>query len=244
MGLLKLATDTPGIDFYDYRDSDYYGKYKYRVRFSIEGVRYAMYEKNFDGLIKRYNILTGWKKIKDADRPVVTDNLEALGKFIDFRNMLKDNNTGLVRIEHNKIAMFSNDLSLLKTSESIKEGIFYDYTEAQTNNFIGVKSFVNDPKHKYRVYLKSRKVDDTIFATQLGDLLKRTPELYPSPSLRYWINGSLDTSRWSWRYRFTNATHFIDYDDETILSYLALIHGEFLGKRYKLEKRIENYGTN
>ena len=58
MGLLKLATDTPGIDFYDYRDSYYYGKYKYRVRFSLEGVRYAMYEKNFDGLMKRYNAIT------------------------------------------------------------------------------------------------------------------------------------------------------------------------------------------
>ena len=59
MGLLKLATDIQGIDFHDYRDSDYYGKYKYRVRFSIEGVRYAMYEKNFDGLMKRYNTITG-----------------------------------------------------------------------------------------------------------------------------------------------------------------------------------------
>ena len=117
MGLLKLATDIQGIDFYDYRDSDYYGKYKYRVRFSIEGVRYAMYEKNFDGLMKRYNTITGWKKIKDADRPVVTENLEALGKFIDFRNMLKENNNGVVRIECSKISIFGNDLALLKIED-------------------------------------------------------------------------------------------------------------------------------
>jgi len=244
MGLLKLATDTPGIDFYDYRDSDYYGKYKYRVRFSIEGVRYAMYEKNFDGLMKRYNILTGWKKIKDLDRPVVTENLEALGKFIDFRNMLKENNTGLVRIESSRISIFSNDLALLKTSESIKVGIFYDYTEAQTNNFVGVKSFVNDPKHKYRVYLKSKMIQNT-FVTQLDDLLKRSTDLHPSPSLKYWLQGyNNNAPSWSWRYRYTNSNHFIDYDEETLLSYLALMHGEYLGKRYKLEKRIENYGTN
>ena len=237
MGLLKLATDTPGIDFYDYRDSDYYGKYKYRVRFSLEGVRYAMYEKNFDGLMKRYNAITGWKKIRDADRPAVTDNLEVLGKFIDFRNMLKENNTGLVRIESSRISIFSNDLELLKTSESIKNGIFYDYTEVQTNNFVGVKSFVNDPKHKYRVYLKSKMIHES-FVTQLDDLLKRSKELYPSPSLKYWLQGYNNTApTWSWRYRYTNCNHFIDYDDETILSYLALMHGEFLGKRYKLEKR-------
>ena len=239
MGLLKSATDNPGIDFYDYRDSDYYGKYKYRVRFSIEGVRYAMYEKNFDGLMKRYNLLSGWKKIKDIDRPVVTENLEALEKFIDFRNMLKENNTGLVRIEGNKISIFSNDLALLNTSESIKNGIFYDYTEAQTNNFVGVKSFVNEPIHKYRVYLKSKMINNS-FVTQLDDLLKRSPDLYPSPSLKYWLQGyNSNAPSWSWRYRFTNCNHFIDYDEETLLSYLALMHGEFLGKRYKLEKRPE-----
>jgi hypothetical protein len=239
MGSLKLATDTPGIDFYDYRDSDYYNKYKYRVRFSIEGVRYAMYEKNFDGLMKRYNAITGWKKIRDADRPVVTDNLEALGKFIDFRNMLKENNTGLVRIESSKISIFSNDLALLKTSESIKAGIFYDYTEVKTNNFVGIKSFVKDPKYKYRVYLKSKMIQES-FVTQLDDLLNRSKDLHPSPSLKYWLKGYNNTApSWSWRYRFTSATHFIDYDDESTLSYLALMHGDYLGKRYKLEKRPE-----
>ena len=225
MGLLKLATDIPNIDFYDYRDSDYYGKYKYRVRFSLEGVRYAMYEKNFDGLIKRYNVLTGWKKIKDADRPVVTENLEALGKFIDFRNMLKENNTGLVRVESNKISIFSNDLELLKTSESIKNGIFYDYTETQINNFVGIKSFVNEPKHKYRVYLKSKLIQNS-FITQLDELLKRSTDLHPSPSLKYWLQGyNNNAPSWSWRYRYTNSNHFIDYDEETLLSYLALMIG-------------------
>ena len=43
----------------------------------------------------------------------------------------------------------------------------------------------------------------------------------------------------SWKYRYTNANHFIEYDDESTLSYLALMHGEILGKRYKLEKRPE-----
>ena len=44
----------------------------------------------------------------------------------------------------------------------------------------------------------------------------------------------------SWRYRFSSSTHFIDYDDESILSYIALMHGDMLGKRYKLEKLPED----
>ena len=237
MGLLKSVNDVPGINFLDYRDDNYYGKYKYRVRFTIEGIRYASYEKTVESLMKRYNTATGWKKIRKDDMPIVTQNLEALKQFIDFRNLFKEKQLGSVRVEHQKVAFFSNDLSLLKTCESIKSGIEYDYTQVQTSNFVGTKSFVNQPKHNYRVYLKSKKVESS-FAKQLYELLNRTKELYPSPSLKHWLNGSMaNNSQWSWRYRFTNSTHFIDYDDETILSYLALMHGEFLGKRYKLEKR-------
>lgn len=240
MGLLKSVSNVPGIDYYDYRDDDYYGKYKYRVRFTLSGVRYAAYEKNVEGLMKRYNATAGWRVIRKDDRDVVTNNLDHLKQFIEFRNSLKENGTGLTRVEHQKIAFFSNDLGLLKTAELIKPGIYYDYTQVQTNNFIGVKSFVKDPKHKFRVYLKSKKVEND-FAKKLGDLLGRTTNLYPSPSLSYWLTSQTNGTNphWSWRYRYTNSSHFIDYDDESTLSYLALMHGDFLGKRYKLEKRPE-----
>jgi hypothetical protein len=49
---------------------------------------------------------------------------------------------------------------------------------------------------------------------------------------------SKDSKRYGlWTFRYTSAAHFIDYDDESTLSYLALMHGEVLGKKYKLEKR-------
>ena len=46
MGLLKSVKDVPGIDFYEYRDSDYYNKYEYRARFNLVGVRYTWYVEN------------------------------------------------------------------------------------------------------------------------------------------------------------------------------------------------------
>jgi len=238
MGLLKSINNVPGIDYYDYRDDDYYGKYKYRVRFCLAGIRYAAYEKNVEGLMKRYNATAGWRVIRKEDRDVVTDNLEHLKQFIEFRNSLKENGTGLTRVEYQKIAFFSNDLGLLKTAESIKPGLYYDYTQVQTTNFVGVKSFMKEPKHKFRVYLRSRKVDND-FSKNLSSLLKRTPDLYPSPSLAYWLQSQTNGTNphWSWKYRYTNPAHFIDYDDESTLSYIGLMYSEYLGKRYKLEKR-------
>ena len=40
-----------------------------------------------------------------------------------------------------------------------------------------------------------------------------------------------------WFTNWTSANHFIDYDDESYLTYLALIYGDYLGKKFKLIKR-------
>lgn len=239
MGLLKSVNNVPGIDYYDYRDSEYYNKFIYRVRFKMPSIRYIINESTVDGLMKRYNATSGWRVIRDVDRPMVTADLEALKQLIELRKTVKKDGTATIRLEWNNASVFSNDLSFLKNIENIKPELDYDYTEVQTNNFVGVKSFVKEPKHKFRVYLKSKIVKGDL-VEQLDNLLKRTPSLYPSNSLKYWLLGaSLNKNQYSWRYRFTSPIHFIDYDDESTLSYLALMHGDYLGKRYKLEKRPE-----
>jgi len=239
MGLLKSVDNVPGIDYYDYRDSDYYNKFIYRVRFRMPTIRYIINETSVEGLMKRYNATSGWRVIKDTDRPEVTADLEALKKLIELRKSVKKDGTATIRLEWDTASIFSNDLSLLKNIENINPGLHYDYTQVQTNNFVGVKSFVKEPKHKFRVYFKCKMVKGDLIE-QLDGLLKRTPNLYPCNSLKYWLLGAVITkNQYSWKYRFTSPIHFIDYDDESVLSYLALMHGEYLGKRYKLEKRQE-----
>ena len=100
------------------------------------------------------------------------------------------------------------------------------------------RSFVDEPKHKFRVYLKSKRVEDG-FLEELKSTMERQKQLYPSNALRSWM--SRDNKRWGiWHFRWTSAAHFIDYDDESTLSYLALMYGDILGKKYKLEKRPDN----
>lgn len=237
MALLRLAKDTTDIDYYDYRDTDYYGKYKYRVRFNLPCVRYASFEKTVDGLLKRVNSQHEFKGVRKSDRPTVTHYLDSLVRFIEYRNNLKETNNGILRVESNTVAFFSNDLELLKLAKTINPESGCDYSEAKVTTFVGVKTFVNEPKHKYRVYFKSKMIENG-FVPQLSDLLNRSPGMHPSESLKYWLRSyQVNTLVYSWRYRYTNANHFIDYDDESTLSYLALMHGDILGKRYKLEKR-------
>lgn len=234
MGLLKSIDNVSGIDYYEYRDSQYYNKYEYRMRVKIPGIRYTWYCKNTEELDKKIaGKVPSWSSIRKEDLPIVIDNVDALKTVIKLQHSrTKTKNLGM-RVEGSTVAFFSSNLQDLQDIQTELSGYHCDYTQVQTSEYSGVKQFAGEPKHKYRVYLKSRKVEDK-FPKELQELFKRTPSLHPSASLTIWLTRSP-----SWKYRFSSASHFIDYDDESTLSYLAIMHGEMLGKKYKLEKRPE-----
>lgn len=236
MGLLKSVNDAPGIDYYEYRDSQYYNKYEYRVRFKLPGVRYTWWCKTPEDLDKKLNPKTkkrDYTNVKKEDVSEVTENINGLKAIIEIRDNRKKTKDYSIRIDQNTVAIFSNDLSALKALESKIGNYQYDYTQVQTSEYAGIKHFVDEPKHKYRVYLKSKRVGEG-FHKELRELIKKTPSLWPSNALNQWLTQSN-----SWRSQWSSSSHFIDYDNESTLSYLALMYGEMLGKKYKLEKRPE-----
>ena len=173
--------------------------------------------------------------ILTSDRDEIKENIPKLTKFLHWRNEIKKKKNSTIRVEHNTVAVFSNDLQELRDITNIIPDIEMDITQAQTSNFVGVKYFVRKPKHSYRVYLKSKRVEGS-FVKDLHEMFKKNKKLYPCHSLKQWAKGSEGNIN-MWRYRFSSSTHFIEYDDESTLSYLAILHGDMLGKRYKLEKR-------
>ena len=239
MGLLKSVDNVPGIDYYEYRDDDYYGKYTYRARITMLGMKHVSYSKDVADLVSRvthskYNY--GYNK---SERDSIKQNLPILSKLMEWKVQSKKDKNSTIRGEYNTIAIFSNDLAYLHALKSIDPNLIIKFTEVQKSNYAGIKHFVKEPKHKYRVYMKSRRIEPE-FITAWQELLERLEGLYPSPALQYWLsNYNVNQPSWSWRYRWCSASFFIDYDDESTLSYLALMHGDMLGKRYKLEKRPE-----
>ena len=138
-----------------------------------------------------------------------------------------------VRREANVIAIFSNNLSDLERIATYSEAKNIDYTEAIVPTKIpGVKTFVRDPKHKFRVYMKEATVPDT-FASEIYTFLERNTDMFPSRSLRQWYSPNR-----SWGQKYLYNTFFIDFDDEIKLSYLGLMFSEYIGEFYKLEKRV------
>ena len=239
MGLLKSVDNVPGIDYYEYRDSQYYNKYEYRLRAKIPGVRYTWWCKSPKDLDKKIDgKAKGYGTIRKEDLQEVINNASALKSIITLQQEKKKKQIG-IRIEHNTVAIFANDLSSLKAIEAdLGNNYDCDFTQVQTSQYAGIKHFVNDPPHKYRVYLKSKRVEDT-FHSEFRQMCERQSGLHPSNALQRWMTN--DGKRYGiWSFRWTSAAHFIDYDDESTLSYLALMHGDVLGKKYKLEKRPDN----
>lgn len=237
MGLLKSVDNVPGINFYEYRDSIYYNKYDYRMRVTIPCVKYTWWcTKPEDLDVKIQGKHRGYGGIRKDDLQTVKDHESALKTLIKLQTEKKKSKKFSVRIESGVVAFFSADLSVLQDIEK-QFGTSYkcDFTQVQTSQFAGVKHFVNEPKHKYRVYLRSKRVSDT-FHVELRDTINRQKSLYPSTALKRWLSN--DGKRYGiWYFRWSSSAHFIDYDDESTLSYLALMHGDVLGKKYKLEKR-------
>lgn len=238
MSLLNPVSNIPNIDFQEYRDNLFYEKYEFRLRLSILGSKYTRYCDFPNELIDHLNQKAkSWQNVKKSDIDIVTENLPALMQLIQLKIDKKTNKNFTIRLEGNSLSVFSTDLSLLvniKNKFDIKHCL--DITQVIIGAFAGTKYFVNTPKHNYRVYFKSRNVGEK-FRDELKQTLNSQSKLYPSNALKKWLN---KTPTYYWSIRYTSSMYFIDYDDEGTLSYLAIMYGDMLGKKYKLEKRPDN----
>jgi hypothetical protein len=233
MGLLRSVDNVPGIHYYEYRDMDYFNKFKYRARVVLPGVRFTYWVKTIDEWRDKVRNGKTWSRTYTPQEKVEMLNMSpTMEKFIDLKNNLKKNKNASIRIEGETAAIFSNDLQFLQDIKTWANNV--DFTEAVCAEYKGTKYFVGDPPHKYRVYLKSKRIENSIY-NDLGSLLSNNKSLNPSRALEKWLFGLDNISRWKSFY--LSSAYFIDYDDESTLSYLAIMHGDLLGRKYKLEKR-------
>jgi hypothetical protein len=109
---------------------------------------------------------------------------------------------------------------------------------------VGVKYFVREPKYNYRIYLKSKRVNDE-FREKMQKFIKRYENtdtvIVASGSLSHWLKDDTNYVRGSWSYHwnkcYTSTNYFIDYNDESTLTLFSLMFSGMVSKSYKLEKR-------
>ena len=234
MALSQLPTKRDdGIEFIDQRSSLYYNKFKYRARFYCKGITLAWFHYTEEEIIDKI------KRYKDR---FAGANSKHILDFYNWKMTAKKDKSATVRIEGPVASVFSNDLDLLKTLEVI--GCPVDYTEVDDTIIAGIKYFVREPKHKFRIYFKSKRVNDD-FRDKLQNFIKRYENtdtvIVPSGSLTRWLSDDSNYVRGSWSYHwnkcYTSSNYFIDYNDESIITLFSLMFSGMISKTYKLEKR-------
>jgi hypothetical protein len=232
MDLSTSLNTKPTIDLIDYRSTLYYGKYNYRARLRLNGIRRTSFAKD----IEDYK-----KKLHGSNFKIDISAIDLMGieKYLIWRDTYATgkNKQVTIRIEGETAGIFSNDLQLLKTLDNIGT---VDYTEIDNSIPTGVKYFTNDPKYNYRIYLKSKKVDEK-FKEDLKRFIDRYKDsntvIVPSNALNDWLSGN--KRKYYWFGSYCSSHYFIDYNDDSTNSLIGIMFGNMIKSRFKLEKRPE-----
>ena len=227
-----LSVSTPTVHV-ENRETLYYGKYRYRARLKLYGLNRTYNAKSIIDVLER---IRKYSRTKDSEL-----DLDSIERFIHWRNQHAslDNISekhATIRIESSTAGVFSNDLQLLQTLEFIAGADCVDYSEVDMSIPTGVKYFVRKPEYNYRLYLKSKRVNDK-FVTDLARFIDRYKDtdtvIVPSDALKKWLKGHVK----HWLHRYCSSHYYIEYNDESTHSLMGLMFGDMIKSRFKLEKR-------
>jgi hypothetical protein len=238
------------VDNEELRNSLFYGKYKYRAKIYLLGLSRTPYVDTIDRFKRNIAVyLASCSEAAKRDARWGTPSLEIedlksikfdlLEKYFIWREAYTKNHNkvALIRIECDHASVFSNDLSLLKTLEDIDPNPYY--TLADVSIPYGVKYFCNEPKFKYRVYLKNSVVSLTI-KEEIRNIIDRysntETKIIPSSGLERWLSPNY-LYRGHYRDSHIPISSHLNYDNESTYTLLTLLMGEVLNRKYKLEKR-------
>lgn len=213
------------------RSKLFYNKFRYRAKVFCAGLHYTCYVKNVDQMQSQITrIFTNYIGF-NSSKPL--PNINKLSEFVEWKLLNQDKI--IVRVEMETAAVFSNDLSLLKTLGSIFD--LTELTEVLVTEDPNVVT-LNNPKHSFRIYLKNKIAPDEFYIELEQFLISHNKTLFPCKSLLQWIDRNKNPRRgYQWSTRWLSSSHFIEYDDEATLTLLKLYFADVFGKNYKVVKR-------
>jgi len=228
----SVKSNDPRVDRIDSRPQPYYGKYNYKATLTIQGAGIMyFYKKSTDLDVVSLPKWTS-RRFKNA-------NYAAVKQFLEWKeNVLSSKKDIRVRAEDSHVSVFSSDIDFLRTLDTLGLPVVYYAVDEQVVH--GVKFFKTEPKHKFRMYLKSKRVGPD-FAKSLCDMVDRykgTPSaLHPSGATKRWLHYR-EVHR-SWYSNYCSSGYNFDYDDEGVVSLFSLMFPGMISRILRLEKRPE-----
>ena len=212
------------------RNKLYFNKFRYRSTLITRYLGFIYYTHSITDYREKLNQVAQHRAQWARQVDMSHCDFYLIEKVINFREHHKDRKDVTLRLEHDKLSVFTNDIDILNKVYDIFPKT---YLSEVTLTEPGVMLFVKEPAYKYRIYLKSRQVS-TEFKEDFFDFVTTNPSVSASPAL---VNTLRNPRRA--RYPFMHGGYFLNYNDESTVTLLGLLFPQILGKVYKLEKRPE-----
>jgi len=194
----------------------YYKKYQYKALLGI--IPGAWFIHNVKTIEQFEQKLTNnfWLEIFNKAYDKIHPN--SLKKLVQYKQKHLSNIT--IRIEGSYVSIFSNDLEILKEIE--KDYKVQNYYKV--NHIPKVKFFKNIPKYKYRTYFSIDKHADN---SALISYLTKERQFAKLKYNNYF--DTMDKKRWH------EPKCYVDYNDQSVLTFLSLVHNGKLKETYYLD---------
>ena len=220
----------------------YFNKFRYKAVCKIQGAAYTYYTPDLETFISRMEQLrevypTGYKADRYGVRVIDKEwteyweevNIDKISKFLTWRNTVKKERC-MIRIQHDNVSFFSDDLGLLETLSSIDQNVtFYEAKVLGSETLY----FTKQPKYQYRTYFKGKRCPEDFFGNVI-EFSQRYQSVHVSKGLK-----SLAENRHKsyTRFMYLHGSYFIDYDDNSMITILHMLFPGMIAKTYTLAKQ-------
>lgn len=228
------------------RSTFYFDKFKYKMSFFVRNVHYFRSIKTVDNFRRKFDRYStqlddGYFFFDDIQSLVSDKKTQtAIESFVRWRESLV--NTQLkfkIRVNHSHILIYGNDLQLYddlltEIKDSVNPAqIEYYYVDPNPNYDRSV-IYLQKPKRKFRIYLKSE-----IYTTANREKLLKfmiDNDIYMCQSFNEWLtrnnsNNFYKNTSYSWDH------FFFEFDDEPLITLILLKFDRLIRKVCTIEKR-------
>jgi hypothetical protein len=154
-------------------------------------------------------------------------NFETIEKYLIYRDTMPKEKF-VTRISGDSVSVFANDLSMFNYLQIIDPKMTIIKADVLDTDKM---YFKREPKYKYRTYFKARRMPKD-FTENVMSLKDTYSSLNFCPAL---LRALFYTTPYN-PYRYMHGSFYVEYNDEKMLTILAMWFNSMLGKTYSCER--------
>ena len=220
------------------RNKLYFNKFQYKATVKIVGVQYTYYTPDIDSYKFRIEKFSSSASLPSFRQYFNDDeyenknywaniNFELIEKYLIYRDTMPKEKF-VTRISGDSVSVFANDLSMFNYLQTIDANLTITKADVLDTDKM---YFKREPKFKYRTYFKARRMPKD-FTENVLSLKDTYASIQFCPAL---LRALFYKTPYN-PYRYMHGSFYVEYNDEKMLTILAMWFNSMLGKTYSCER--------